>query len=369
MAEEAQPQIAVPAPEPAAVSMPLETESRGGVATKPAGPPWAAPFLLVAAVLFLYSVRHILAPFVVAAALAYISSPVVGWIEKRTRIPRAAAVLSFFVVVLAPLAALAWALEPTLVRETRELATNTPDILRNLLVQLFSGERIDVLGQRVGADSATNYLLGSLREILGTPAGAIHVVAVAAETLLHGFLILVLLFYFLVDHGRFAQAALRLIPMEHRTEWQKVSEEIHQALARYVRGLLFLVGLMSTVTWVGLTFVFHLPYALPIAIATGFLEIIPFLGPVAAASIAAVVGLFHGGPQLALGIALFYFVVRQLEDQLAMPVVIGRAVEIHPAMAIFAVLAGSTVGGVLGALLGIPIAAAAKIAFDRWRPA
>ncbi len=369
MADELQAQKDLSAPETVDLPPAVEAEGRESHSEKVASPPWLAPAALVGAGLFLYSVRGILAPFVVAAALAYVFSPAVGCIERRVRIPRVLAVSAFFLVVLAPLAALVWVVEPTLVRETRELATNTPDILRNLLVQLFGDERVEILGQRVDANSATNYLLGSLRSLLGTPVGAIHVVATAAEAVLHAILSLVLLFYFLVDQKRFARVALRLIPVEHRDEWQKVAVEIHLVLARYVRGLLFLVGLMATVTWVGLTFIFHLRYALPIAIATGFLEIIPFLGPVVAATLAAVVGLFQGGPNLAVGIALFYLVVRQLEDQLVMPLVVGKAVEIHPAVAIFAVLSGGTVAGVLGALLGIPVAAAIKVAFDRWRPA
>ena len=125
-------------------------------------------------------------------------------------------------------------------------------------------------------------------------------------------------------------------------------------LGRYVRGLIFLVALMSTATWLGLTLIFRLPHALPIAITTGLLEIIPFLGPVLAGTIAAVVGLFYGGANMAVWIALFYLVLRQLEDQLVMPAVIGHAVELHPVVTIFAVLAGSALAGVLGALMAIP---------------
>lgn len=332
-------------------------------------PLWVTAALLAGIVLFLYLVRRILAPFVIAAALAYVFSPTVGWIEKRLRIRRIFAVLLFLLLALGPVAILVWFLYPVLVRETRELATNTPAILSNLLLQLFGGESIEFLGQTVAVDTVTDYLLDALLSAFGTPSEAIHVAASIVEAGFDAFLSVVLLFYFLLDPKRFAKGALRLLPPEHRAQAQSVGHDIHLVLARYVRGLLFLVALMSTATWLGLTLIFHLPYALPIAIATGFLEIIPFLGPVLAAGIASIVGLFHGGPNIALGIALLYLVLRQLEDQLVMPVVIGRAVEIYPAVAIFAVLAGGALAGVLGALLGIPVAAAVKIAFDRWRPA
>jgi predicted PurR-regulated permease PerM len=147
---------------------------------------------------------------------------------------------------------------------------------------------------------------------------------------------------------------------------RSAAKDVNVVLSRYVRGLLFLVALMSAVTWAGLTFVFHLPFALPIAIATGLLEVIPFVGPIAAGALAAVVAFSHGGVGLTVGVAVFYFVLRQAEDQLVMPAVIGRAVALHPAVIIFAVLAGGTIGGVLGTLLAIPTAAALKVLLDHW---
>ncbi len=329
---------------------------------------WATAALLAGVGLFLYLVRQILPPFVVGAVLAYIFAPMVGYIERRARLPRALAILSFLFLLLGPLVALGWLVEPALVGETKDLATNTPAIINNLSVQLFGGQSFSLLGQTVDAPTVADYLLGFLLDFMGTPAQAIHVAASAVEIALDSFLSLVLLFYFLLDPKRFGEAILRLVPLQHRPQLRTVGREINLVLARYFRGLLFLVVLMSSVTWIGLAMIFHLPYSLPIAIATGFLEIIPFLGPVLAASIASVVALSHGGTNLALAVALFYLVLRQLEDQLVMPAVIGRAVEIYPAVAIFAVLAGGALGGVLGALLGIPVAAAVKVAFDRWRP-
>src|SRR5207244_3146647 len=123
------------------------------------------------------------------------------------------------------------------------------------------------------------------------------------------------------------------------------------------RGQLFLIVLMSAVTYVVLTFVFRLPFAVAIAFATGLLEVIPLLGPILATTIAASVALAHGGPGLALAVIVAYFVLRQIEDQVVMPLVVGRAVHLHPVATLFAVLAGGTIAGVLGMLLAVPTAA------------
>ncbi len=343
--------------------------ARGDGLPRPGREPiWITLLVLAIIAAFIIAVRRILAPFIVAGVLAYIADPAVHWVQKRTRLPRPAAVALFFLIFMVPIGALIYLLEPILVQETKELATNAPAILANLLSQIFGGNSVEVLGQTLDATTVSDFLLRSTRNLLGTPAEAIHFASAIMAVLLDAFLSVVLLFYFLLSPVPVGQVALRLIPAEYRPHWRRVGQEINAVMGHYVRGLFFLVCLMTAVTWTGLTAIFHLPFALPIALVTGFLEIIPLLGPVIAATIAAVVGLFYGGTGYAAGIVIFYFVIRELEDQLVMPLVIGRAVEIPPVLAIFAVLAGQAIGGVLGALLGIPVAAAVKIGFDRWRP-
>ena len=121
---------------------------------------------------------------------------------------------------------------------------------------------------------------------------------------------------------------------------------IHVTLGAYLRGQLLLILLMSLVSFLLLQFVFQVPYALPLGILTGFLEILPLLGPAIAAGVAALVALASHGPGAALGVIIADTILRELEDQVVMPFVVGRAVELHPVVTIFAVLAGGTIPGV-----------------------
>ncbi|MBI4317603.1 MAG: AI-2E family transporter [Chloroflexi bacterium] len=323
--------------------------------------------LLVALVAFLFTVRRILVPFVIAGVLAYILSPIVSRMEKRLPLPRLAVVSLFFALTLLPLGAIAVVLAPTFIQETVGLFTRAPDILTSIMVQLFGAERVNILGQEVAASEIAGQILGSLTGFLGQPTEAIHIATVAVELILNAVLSIVLLFYFLADRDRLGEALLLLLPEHWRPDAREMAEQIHVVLGRYLQGVLFLVALMSAVTWVGLTFLFRLPFALPIAIATGFLEVIPLFGPIAAGAIAATVGLEHGGVSLAIWVIAFYYVVRQTEDQLVAPYVLGRAVELHPVVAIFAVLAGGLLAGILGMMLAIPIAATVKVVMDYWQ--
>jgi len=109
-------------------------------------------------------------------------------------------------------------------------------------------------------------------------------------------------------------------------------------------------------------------YALSLAIATGFLELIPLIGPWSAGTLAVMIALFQdttpydwSHPTLGLAVGLTYFALRQLEDTFVIPLVIGRIVHLHPLLVIFVLVMGTSLGGILGLILAVPIAAVLKI--------
>jgi predicted PurR-regulated permease PerM len=204
----------------------------------------------------------------------------------------------------------------------------------------------------------------ALRDELGTPTQAIHAVRLGIELILAIILVFLSLAYMLIDGHNFFRYVLRFVPVEHRPHVEHLSSQIHRVLGRYLRGQLVLIALMSFVTFVVLEWVFRLPYALWIGILTGILEVIPLLGPISAAAIACTIGFAQGGPNEAAALAATYFVLRQIEDQGVMPLIVGRAVHVHPLVTIFAVLVGEKIAGVLGMILAVPIAAVVKVVLD-----
>jgi predicted PurR-regulated permease PerM len=223
---------------------------------------------------------------------------------------------------------------------------------------------VEVLGQQLSARTLAVRFSAAVAAALGNPGGALHAVRLAVELVLELLLVLITVAYLLVDGRRLGKFLLRFIPPEHRDRVECVAGEIHVVLGRYLRGQLLLIGLVSLVTFGALEWLFHLPHALPIAIATGVVEVVPLLGPLLAAGIACAVAFAHGGPHEAGLVALTYLVIRQAEDQLVMPIVVGRAVHVHPLVTIFAVVVGGRIAGILGALLAVPSTAAAKVVLD-----
>ncbi len=322
---------------------------------------WVAFAILLA---LLFAVRSILAPFVVALALAYVLVPAVDWLHKRFKMPRWLVVLGMYLVAFALIGLGIYAIEPTLSRESRDLGQNAPQIIERFFRDAFGGEEIVLFGQPFRAQVVANEIVRSVEETLGRRGSPLQL----AEQLLHSvfdfFLFLIVLFYLLNDWGKIGALVLTVLPADSRPRFRDLADRIHNILARYVRGELILIALMSSVTYIFLAFVFHLHFALPISIATGFLEIIPLAGPAIAATLAAVVGFSQDGGQLALWIVVFYTVARHVEDYLVVPNVVGRAVHLHPIVTLFAVLAGGTIAGVLGMVLAVPVAAALVAIWD-----
>jgi predicted PurR-regulated permease PerM len=323
---------------------------------------WLAPAIVFG--LILYFARGVLSPFIIGGLLAYIFSPLVDQAQGRLRWPRLPVVAVFFVVLVGLLGFGIWLLETRLAAELRALSREGPDLVDAAFARLLGTERFQLFGQQVDPHLLAIWTNRALAEAFGTPGDALHVAERALDAVLKLFLTLLATFYLLLDGGRFDAYLLRFVAPSRRADVCAVADQIHLVLGKYLRGQLFLVALMSVVTYVVLAFGFHLPYALPIAIATGILEVIPVIGPITAGAIAAMVALVHDGPSLMIGVIVAYFALRMAEDQLVMPLVVGRAVHLHPLVTIFAVLLGSSAAGILGAILAVPVAAALRVTLD-----
>jgi predicted PurR-regulated permease PerM len=356
---------------PAAPSASAARPTPARTAAAPAAPQRdRAPFLLllVAVVLVLWIARDVLGPFIVAAVLAYAFSPLVAAGEQRLGWPRVAVVALGYLLAVALLVVVGVVLAPRISAEIHLLASGGPDALATTLRELLGTDVLDIGGQRIPVSDIAREIQSRLLGLVAEPGDALHVAGQVGEAGLQTILAFIVTFYFLVDGGTFMDRVVDLLPVEHRARTIDVLGRIHVILGKWLRGQLFLIALVSAVVYLGLGPILHLPYALALSVLTGVLEIIPLVGPLAATAIVAVDAFAHGGAGVALVVIGFFFVIRQVEDQIVAPIVIGRAVHLHPVVTIFAVLVGLSVYGILGGLLGVPLAAAANVVFRELYP-
>jgi predicted PurR-regulated permease PerM len=319
--------------------------------------------LVIAVAIIVWLARAVLGPFIVAAVVAYAVSPVVAAAERRFGWPRIVVVALGYVIAFVVFGGLAWLLAGRIVTEISQLASSGPNSVATTLRDLLGADAIAIGGQQITVVEIASQIQARIASFVASPGDALHIAGQVGSFALEAILALIVTFYFLIDGTTFRDHVVGVLPAERRDSTAELLERIHLVLGKWLRGQVFLIFLVAAVTYLVLGPILHLPYALAIAVITGVLEIIPLVGPLAATAIAGTDAFARGGPSLAAIVIVFYFVLRQVEDQVVMPVVIGRAVHLHPVVTIFAVLVGLHVYGVLGGLLGVPVAAALNVVY------
>ncbi len=335
-------------------------------------PTWAkiatVTIVILLAVLLLRAVGGLITPFVWALVTAYLFNPVVSALNNRLRIGRIWWVVLLYVVGGAAVALGVNWLVPRLANQYNEFVTALPSFATRLETWLAEIGTI-TLGNRTFSlqpgEAEIETWFGELGREL--PASVPELVFGVFERLVLLLVYLVVTFYLLVQAEQIIERMYDLIPLPYRQEIRQLGRSIDRVLGAYIRSQALLIALMAVVTYIPLT-ILDVKYALVLAIATGFLEIIPFVGPYTAATSAMTVAFLQGTTPfnwpvwlLVAVVGVVYLVLRQLEDHLIIPNLVGHIVELHPVIVIFAILAGGALAGGLGLLLAVPVAATIRI--------
>ncbi|MEO8899653.1 MAG: AI-2E family transporter [Candidatus Dormibacter sp.] len=281
--------------------------------------------------------------FVFAAVIAMILNPVVDFLQRAPvlRGHRGAAALTLYLVIFAVVGVVIALVIPSLVDQARHV----PQLLDQL--------------QRSLADRGINVNLSSLTpSTSGILGNAITVVTSVATTVADVVLIVVISIYLLVD-GRGLVATLRNVFPEHTHRFDFAVLATGSTMAAYVRGQLLMSLIIGTYTALALSLL-GVHYAIVIGVAAFLLEFVPIIGAVIAMALGVVVALLQG-PLLAGLAAAAGLVGHALEAYIVGPRVSGHVTKLHPLVAMAALLIGAEVGGILGALFAVPLAAIANI--------
>jgi predicted PurR-regulated permease PerM len=325
--------------------------------------------IVVLAILLVQSASHIMAPFVGAIITTYLFNPLITLLNRRTRLSRALWILVLYVAVGVLIYSLARSFGPIVAIQYADLRDRViPEIIVELPRQLAAYETIDFGGFTVELGEIERPVIDFLRETtLGLPATLPHLVFSALESVILFVTYLIVTFSLLLQTEQIIAKFYGLVPAPYRAEIRGLGQRIDAILSGYIRGTLLLIPIMSVLTYIALT-ILGVRYALVIAIASGILEIIPLIGPWSAAGIAMSVALVQGTAPfgwpvwvLVAVVGATYFVLRMFEDNFIIPFVVGHAVNLHPVIVLFAILAGGALGGAFGLLIAIPTAAIARL--------
>jgi predicted PurR-regulated permease PerM len=313
--------------------------------------------IVVAAIAWnvVHALLHTLMLFVAAAILAFILSPLVDHLE-RVAPGRLTAVAALYlglgvvaiaaVVLLAqPVATQASALIASLPRGIQELQSHEPEIT-GLLDQYGVRANVAEIRQQVLAElqASGTLLLGNVLQVLGGLANAVVDII----------LVMVISFYLLLDGGLIRDRALAVVPAQHREKFVFIQDSVARVVGGYLRGQLIMALTVGILAGAG-TYLLGVPYALILGVLAGIFELIPMFGPILASLPAILVALFQPFP-LVVWVLAYFVVIQQIESHILLPRISGHAVGLHPLGALFALLAGLEVAGLLGGLFAVPIA-------------
>jgi len=322
---------------------------------------------------FLYSARRTLILFLFAIFFAYLINPAVGRLEKILR-SRVWAITAIYLLLLISLGTLGFLVGPRIGRQSARLGETLPGLVDKASTGQLSGQ-LGQLTARIGnqhgwsADTQKriqDFLL-SHRADLTRLAQRVGVrVAEAAQEVWVLFLVPILAIFFLRDGGSFHEVILTLVQSRSQREFlQNVLQDLNQMLAQFIRAQLTLAA-FSFVIYSSVLGVMRVPYALTLGTVGGALEFIPVAGPLVAGAAMMVVAILSGYTHWPL-LVLFLVIWRLIQDYVISPRIMGHSVELHPLAALFGILAGGEIAGILGVYLSIPVMASLRIVWRRWR--
>lgn len=205
-----------------------------------------------------------------------------------------------------------------------------------------------------------------LLDTFGTSVGT--AVGIISSTFSGAFIAIttmVISLYFSLGRPKLIEGITSLVKKNRVDEVEDFVKEINTQLGNWIRGEIILMLVIGVMTFIGLIS-FKIPYALPLAIIAGTLEIVPNIGPILSAVPAIIVAFIAMGWPAAAGVAILYIVIQQLENNLIVPKVMRSSVDVNPLVSILGILIGAKVFGVIGALLAVPIFIVARTVYGSW---
>jgi predicted PurR-regulated permease PerM len=324
--------------------------------------------LIVGAVLgtlyLVYLLRRPIGWLLVATFLAVALSGPVNALDKRMR--RGLAITLVYLGLLAVPIALGALIVPPLVTEGNNLAENAPEYAQDVTEFVNDNDTLRDLNEDYDITSKLQEEAGNLSGELGGAASTLRDVGFGIVNSIFALVTILILTAFMLGSGRrWVSSALRFMPKERADRVERVLGRSAAAVGNYVAGALFQATVAGLLSYVVLL-ILGVPFAAPLAVIIFFLDLIPLVGATIGAVVVGVVTLFNDFPTATIVWVIFSIIYQQVENNLIQPQIQKRAVDINPFLVVVAVLFGSALLGVLGALVAVPVAASLQIAVREW---
>src|SRR6202140_5794453 len=322
-------------------------------------------FAIVLAVI--YVARTVIIIFAFSILFAYLINPIVRFLQRHSlffKNLRGPHVLEAYLALMVFTVLLSHGLFPQFRKNAGHLVAAVP----TLTDRVSSGEIANNLGNNLGwADEQADQIRIFLQHHRSNVEHTAATIEQFAPKALAGFVVIpILAIFFLSDGENLANQVIHLVSTkENHAAIRSLADEFHVMLQRYIRAKVILGGL-SLLYCSGAMLLLGFPNAIALGVLAGILEFIPVAGWMTAAVIIVTAGaLSHSHLIWMLALLVVW---RMLMDYGIAPRVMGHELEIHPLLAIFTLMVGGAVGGIVGIYLSVPLVAALRVIYRRFAP-
>jgi len=349
---------------PPSTEISTDTRGRAPVAWRQHASFWLIGAAVVGTVFVLWSLLSELALLLgllaVALFFTVVLTPFVDRVQRRLHVRRTLATLVVFIIGVAVVAGI-------VVLFVEPIATSSSDLGRDLPKLVRDAEhgrgRIGHVLRDLGVQGWVHDNLPAIRRSLGRSDGPLVQAGVAVVSgVVATITIAVLVFLMLVEGPLFSAAVLGLFPPSRAERIRRIGADAARAMSGYALGNLAISGLAGTTAYIALRLL-GVPFALVLAVWVAFADLIPLVGATLGAIPPVFIGLLKS-PGTAIAVIAFFVVYQLFENHVVQPVVMSRTVRLNPLGVLLVVIAGVELAGMLGALLALPVAGAAKVVFE-----
>lgn len=313
----------------------------------------------------LWQLRSLVVILMVAVVMAATIAPAIDRAE-RLQMPRWLAVITVYLTLIAIVTGAGLLIGPTVVEQSQRLAVNTPVYLENLRIQVenflvnLKAARPDLARRLLNTQSLTNWVIGSSQQVLLRSYGITRGIIGGVFSFI---LALLISGYMVAGSQELVKGLVQLFPSPWDERLAAQVAPASQRMGSYIQGRVLVSAILGVVITLGLRILGLSEFALALGVIAGFTNLIPFLGPVLGAVPALIVAISQGGLTF-LWVLLLFVIIQNLETYVLDPLLVGSSVKVYPLYQLLAVLGGTQVLGIVGAVIVPPWVAGAAVLLE-----
>ncbi len=317
-------------------------------------------FAIIFALGLLWFFRGAISPLVISALIAYVLSPFVDFLTRRTRLSRAVSVLVVYLITILIILSIPAAITPVVVNQVQGVEIDIPTLVERYDEMVAAP--IYIVGWTIYPDQYLPTIPGVPADYINPIAEySLHFVEIASKNILWVMVSLVTIYYLMLDGYKLSGWILRIIPREYRPDADHLIKQLRQVWADYLRSQLafmFVIALVDSIVWLAI----GLPGAILLGLLTGLTSFVHEIGAIVSGVLSVGVALLLGSNFLPISnfwfavlVLILYLILTAIKNVWIRPIIVGRHVHLHSGIVFVIILAALLFYGALAAFVAVPV--------------